>query len=693
MANQNGARGLVPPAHRADRLIGGMYSVDIARPLLGAGGGLPAFAAERRGPGLRTMAVQARADAPPRVQAIAALGTTAIPGLLNPLALGPAQAPDGHDALFVVCPAPPGPALSASFGTAEAKAWSEQDLLHYLLRPVAGALAALAALSVTHRGVRLDNLFRGAAGETVVLGCGWAGPPAALQTAVYEPPYIGMCPPAGRGDGSIADDVYTLGVTMLMLALGRQPMAGLDESEIVRRKLDQGSFKALVGQERLPPIIADLVAGMVAEDPDHRPPPTLLADPVAARARRVAARPHRRAQRSLDVGGRQVWHARSLAHALATEPDGGARLLRSGVVDGWLRRALGESALGGRIEEAVRQRQSDSAGEDPRADAMLAMRAVVALDPLAPLAWEGFSFWPDALGPLLASLNISATAPADQQRPAGRGPQSVPVDASDISAKLTRLIDGEGAIVWAGYRPERSDIVTLRLDMRQHRAKLRLRGWAGGLRRLRFSLNPLLACRSPLLGATPVLRLSDLLPALEAAARAETQGQLPIDRDIAAFVAARDDPQHEALVAALDDRRSGEAALATLHLLSSLQQRHGMPPLPRLAAWLAHHLDDAARSWRNRTRRERCAREMNAVVSAGMLPDMLALVDDPVARETDAAGARAAEAAVREIDAELAAITAGAGGRFETARRIGCEIFTGLALAAVGAMLISVMAG
>jgi hypothetical protein len=691
MANQNGAQGFVAPAQPADRLIGGVYAVDIARPLPGAGGGLPAFAAERRGPGVRAMAVQARADAPPRVQAIAALGSGAVQGLLNPLALGPARAPDGHDALFVICPAPPGPALSASFAVG-GKPWSEQELLHSLLRPVAGVLAALAAASVTHRAIRLDNLFRGAAGEDVVVGCGWAGPASALQPAVYEPPYVGICPPAGRGEGSIADDVYALGVTMLILALGRRPMAEIEDAEIVRRKLDQGSFKALIGQERLPPIIADLVAGMLAEDPEHRPPPTLLADPVAARARRVAARPHRRAQRPVDVGGREVWHARSLAHALATEPDGGARLLRSGMVDGWLRRALGEAALGARIEEAVRQRQSDSPGEDARADAMLAMRAVVALDPLAPLAWEGCSFWPDSLGPLLASLTISTAGPTEPQRVSGRAPQSAPVDASDLSGKLTRLIDGEAAVVWAGYRPERSDIVTLRLDMRQHRAKLRLRGWAGGLRRLRFSLNPLLACRSPLLGPTPVLRLVDLLPALEAAVRDQMYGQLPVDRDIAAFVAARDDPQYEALVAALDDRRSEEAALATLHLLASLQQRHGMRPSPRLAAWLAHHLDDAARSWRNRTRRERCAREMAVAIATGLLPEILALVDDPAAREADAVGARAAEAAVRQIDAELAAITADASGRLDMARRIGCEIVTGVGLAAMGAMLIAVMA-
>jgi hypothetical protein len=41
---------------------------------------------------------------------------------------------------------------------------------------------------------------------------------------------------------------------------------------------------------------------MLAEDPDHRPPPALLRDPSGARGRRVAARPASRAQRSFKIG-------------------------------------------------------------------------------------------------------------------------------------------------------------------------------------------------------------------------------------------------------------------------------------------------------------------------------------------------------------------------------------------------------
>ena len=81
-----------------------------------------------------------------------------------------------------------------------------------------------------------------------------------------------MCLPAGRGDGSIADDVYALGVLLLCLASVRRP-AATGRGGHVRRKLEQGSILPC-RRERLPPVIGDLVRGMLAEDPEHRPTPT-----------------------------------------------------------------------------------------------------------------------------------------------------------------------------------------------------------------------------------------------------------------------------------------------------------------------------------------------------------------------------------------------------------------------------------
>jgi hypothetical protein len=185
-----------------------------------------------------------------------------------------------------------------------------------------------------------------------------------------------MCHPSARGEGTIADDVYALGVLLVGLAIGQLPMVDLSADEIIRRKLERGSFAALAGSVRLPPGIADLARGMLAEDPEHRPPPVMLADPIAARSRRVAARPPPRAQSGLEIGGVHVWDARSLAYAAFRAPEDGLRLLRGPDIDAWLRRALGDPLLASRVDDAMRSARHPQYIEEGSADSLLLMNCI-----------------------------------------------------------------------------------------------------------------------------------------------------------------------------------------------------------------------------------------------------------------------------------------------------------------------------
>ncbi|MBV8613221.1 MAG: hypothetical protein JOY66_05545, partial [Acetobacteraceae bacterium] len=447
------------PPEVTPRLIAERYAVDPARPLPGAGGGLPAFAVtDRHGlPGL--MAVQTARARPARAQALRALaGVTE--GVLGPLAhgVGPAGGA-GEEAYYVICPAPPGPAVGAA-----PRAWGEAELLDCLLRPAARALERLGARGVTHRAIRPDNVFQSAPGQPVTLGQGWAAPPASLQPALFEPPYSAMCLPCGRGEGSAADDVYALGALMLALALGLTPLAALDSTAVTRRKLEVGSFAALVGEARLPSAIAELARGMLAEDPEHRPTPGHLLDPDAARARRPAARPRKRAQFPVRIGGWIAWDTRALAHAIAANPEPGAAALRRGAIDMWLRRDLGETALAAEVEDAVR---AGPVGDlEHRPDALTVLRAVALLDPLAPLCWRGLALWPDGFGPALAAA----------------GPEG------EASEALSEIVTASLSIHWTKMR-RWGDMTRAITEARRSQAILR----AGGTRRLAYTLNPLLA--------------------------------------------------------------------------------------------------------------------------------------------------------------------------------------------------------
>ncbi len=223
---------------------------------------------------------------------------------------------------------------------------------------------------------------------------------------------------------------------------------------------------------------------------------------------------------------------------------------------------------------------------------------------------------------------------------------------------------------------------------------LRTRGPGGGLPRLRYTLNPLLACASKSLQGHFVARVTDLLPALEAvAAIPEIRRHPPIDLEIAAFLAARSEQRIEVELTNLTDAGHPEVvALAQLRLLAGLQLRQPARKVPTLAAWLVEQLHPALATWRNRERRDRLGRELAGLTGAGQLAPMLALLQDPQIRADDAQEYQDAMLTVADIDAELLRITSGGLPRADAARRIAQEaaLVLGsmtLAVAAVAAVL------
>jgi len=651
-------------AEAAERLIGGTFDIDFSRVLEGAGGGLRAWEAiDRRSGQGGLMAVEVGRHLPARASELIKFQAGPIEGVLCPLAHGVMRDRAGRAEMYVICPAPPGRALLSSGVTVFAP-WDEAMVLRAVLRPAALALEQLRRRAITHRAIRPQNLFRMSEADQAVLGCAWAAPPAALQDAIYEPPYSAMCLPGGRGNGSTADDVYALGVTMLVLALGRIPFAGMDPAEVVQQKIDRGSYAALVGDTRLPQAIQDLVRGMLAEDPEHRPAPALLANTEVARGRRVAARPPRRAQQTLEIGSQNAGSARMLAFAMAREPAAAIRSLRSGAVDHWLRRGLGDSALTARLEGALRLRGAQAEASNPRDDKAMLMRAIAVLDPLAPLCWDGIALWPDGLGPALAAADG---------------------DDAALSVKLSELIGEEALGVWAMVRPERCDPLSLRLDGHQYRALLHQRGWGGGLARLRYALNPLLPGRGAGLAHACVIRPSDLLPALERLAETDGAGGFNgLDQETAAFIADRGGPASESDLVALGEARQPELhVLAALRLLAGVQTRCHGAAVPGLGRWFGQRLEPALLIFQGLTRRRQREAALAELAVSGRLAAMVELIDDPAGVAADRHDQARAAARVEAIDRQLDALLAAAGSRAMLARRLGQEGVAAMALLAL----------
>ena len=626
------------------------YRIDASRPGPILQGGMRVFTVvDGRDPSQHLIAIETRPDLPVRPRIALARSTPSVPGVLFPIEYGLGRDPAGKPGWFGICQGLPGSPLRVG-----PQPWREGDLLAKVLQPAASALAALQSRGLTHRAINPANLFRAGSRDSVTLGPFWTAPPGSLQPALFEAPDMACCLPTGRGEGTVADDVYSLGVTLLCLAIGRVPLEGLSDADILRRKIELGSFAALTADAPLQPMLADLLRGMLAEDPDHRPSPALLQKPEQARARRVAARPPRRAQQPLSLGGVAVWTARELALGLSLHADHGYVLLKSGEVERWLRRCLGDPQLGMRIEEVTR-RAEDVRRDDVRGQSLTVMRCVAALDPLAPLVWRGVAIQPDGLGTAL----VGASA--------------------ELSASLQELVSAEAVTHFAAAN-ERKPQAATREEPREWRLWLEARGPSGGLKRLTYALNPMLPCASPLLAGAPVVRAADLLPALDAAAARADRSRPPIDAHVAAFLAARADTSLSSELTQLTSFAGPADRLAILRLFGRLQGRLHPGPLPNLAGWLVAAGFAALDDWQSRKVRAELEKRVAEAAGQGNISTMLELVDDEPGRLEDRVGAAAANVRVGQLTAALGAIAEDAPRRAEAAVQMGHEMVAGVAL-------------
>jgi hypothetical protein len=442
-------------------------------------------------------------------------------------------------------------------------------------------------------------------------------------------------------------------------------MANLDNEAVLRWKLDLGSFAALTREASLSSSFADLLRGMLADDPEHRPLPALLLDPGRARSRGVAARRARRGQRALMMNDIAVFDAHMLAFALLADEKKAIQFLRNGLVTQWLRRGLGDAGLAAQIEDLVRGRMADTK-PGPQGDRLLVMHTISTINARMPLCWRGIALWPDALPALLA------------EGVAGN---------SDLLAVAEELLVNDIAGTWLATDAPRARPEPF--DPFQHQHLLQ-GGGPAGLLRLFYGLNPLLPCRAPAMGAGWIATMQDLMRFLERAADGAADSL--IDLHISAFIAARGERRIEMQVNGLAGIKDADSfRLGEIALLRDLQARYHPAPMPALAKWVAARLRPDLERLRNKTRREAMQAKLDVLVPAGIVSRLLSLTEDNATRTLDTAGAQRAARELAMIDAELAAIDTDDKPRTARAEGFGQTIAGGIGLSALILTILSVL--
>lgn len=611
---------------------------------------------------------------PARREVTEKLANLKIENVLTPEAWGEVDL-QGHPprSFAIVFERPRGKRVAAAM-TDTIKPYTAHELLHDVLPPLLATLRIFADIRMTHRGIRPTNLFFRGATRQLILGDASSAPASAAQPVAYETIEGGMALPHCRSPGTSADDLYALGATLLFLLLGRDPMPEIEPRELIRLKIESGSFMALVGAFRPPPEVIELLRGLLADDPRDR---WTVADMEGwMQGRRLKPRQQHPttivATRPFEFGGRGHYMARGVAHAFASDPAAAARSIRSSEFEIWLQRSLADETRTASVG-AVRVENGTRGGAVQ--DLRLTARTCIALDPLSPIRYGDFAISIDSFGQaLIAAFN-------------GRG--SLQTIGEVLSARLPQTwIASQTAA-----RPELLALATVKpFDMLRRFAEDPRPGY--GLERVLYELNPSLSCLSPVIQADGITEASQILETLERAAARGVPADGLIDRHVAAFIAAH---AREVSGECFDllNGSPRQRALGTLSILAQLQVAYGPAEVSAIGKLLSSQLTLLLDMFRSRQRRTRLQAEIAKLAAKGTLSELFWLLTGSAEQGRDAQEFAAARREYGEVEQALLILQRVAPSRparsLEMAGRL--SAITAMFLAAAVALMAAMQAG
>jgi len=602
--------------------------------LNGAGG--PAFAARTRGGTASDLfAIICNSGFPPRIDAVPSMRTIDHSSVLRMVDSGPVLWPQDDTQYYAFAyQRPSAPRMKTSIDEVHPLI-SEDAVNHFFVTPMVGALGAFERSGMVHGAIRTTNIFWRIGSSTVPqLGECMSSPPGVGQPALFETIERGMSMPLGRGTGKHVDDCYAFGVCLALLLMGQNPLQGMDDFAITQMKIERGSFAALTGNKRLAASHIELLRGLLADDARQRWTANDLEQWL--NGRRLTPKntdSGRRAQRLTEFAGKEYYQVRPLAAAMAHHVGEAAQMIENGVLDKWLRRAMGDEDRANALEEA--KSSLKETGKNANYEEQLVARACIALDPVGPIRYRGLSVMPGGVAAMLIEGVM-------------HGHNLQVLSEIILSQLVTFWVEMQG--------DEKKEDLPLAQQFERMRGVIERVSLGNGIERAVYELNPGIPCLSPALRAHFVTSPKALTAALERVANSGNRMAEPMDRHIAAFLVARDRRSETIFEPMTTPEHLPRRGLALLALYADLQQKYGPESMPGIAAWLLPRLEPAIQRYLGKTLREKLQTQMREAALGGSLAALQRIVDDQSRVEYDQQQFRAARMLYLNIMKEIANI-------------------------------------
>lgn len=513
--------------------------------------------------------------------------------------------------------------------------WKPEIVLENVVYPLIDVLMNMRDRDLVHGEIWPGNLyFNGAeatelqTGEKIKLGECLSAPVSSLMPALYEPIERALASPLGRGLGRFADDLYSFGACLATILRSTDPLKGLSDEEIIARKIEKGSYAALIGKDRLRGGLLELLRGLLYDDPLER----WTLDDVQAwiDGRRLTPKQtfkRVKATRPVLLGDKKYILPELLAKDMWKHTDEVVKITENGELEQWIDRAIEDKTLKSRMEQLLKDVPNidRSTGFAER----LSVAVSTTLYTECPVHYKNLSFIPNGFGKILSEAYVQKY---------------------DLQPYVEVLKQG---FVIQAIRNRRTlaDASSLIVKFDSCRALVSQTSMGSGIERCLYLLDSECPCLSPILEKYYVQTPEDIMGAFESIC-ASSKPQILFDRHVVSFLSVKDRKNIDPYMADLNSGEPYKRFLGRIRTLATIQKRSRLEKFPAISEWIADNLEDVYERFHDGNRKKKLKKQIDGLKKSGDLTKIAVLFDDPNLYQSDVGAFYQAMEEYRRIEHE-----------------------------------------
>lgn len=467
------------------------------------------------------------------------------------------------------------------------------------------ALECLKSYSLTHRAIRLDNMyFKDETCSEIMLGDCLAGFPAFHQPPAYETIESLMSDREGRGDGHDSQDIYAAGVAILSMLYRKELLKDLSAPEVLRLKLKRSSYSVLTAEDKMPNPYVNLFKGILLDRNDERWTYTQIYNFLDGKPNSFGiAGNSETPKKSLTVGGDKFYTPTGVALALQNNPQEAMELINNGKLLEWVRSGIEDEKLYSKLEKFFKQGTGETLPQ------IIVCKTCILLNPAAPIRYDGVAAFPDGM------------AKAVFYTLKNRGNLKPFIDIFSNDLIKTWYMEQTNA---------RSPV-----NAAEFKIYINRQDYGYGIERIIYDIDADLPCTSPLFGDEFVISVPQILKALDNTYAEKVVTTAPFDKIIIAYLRCKLGKKIDNILTEINSSKTTTQISGILHLYSDIQKKLGPAQLPHLAQWLINYSIPLIKSYHNVKYQKYLEHEIVRYAKDGRLMDVYGILENEEAHNND----------------------------------------------------------